>query len=86
MQVLVDSYKKYKQDCFFSEKEQELFTGEVNVLKEKIKDYNWKMNKDLCNKILALEKPPSLIINICEIFLYTLNQSNNSWSSFKVYN
>ena len=44
------SYIKLKQDCFFNEKEQELFNQEIRVLTEKFKDCNWKINKDYCNK------------------------------------
>jgi hypothetical protein len=84
MKELVNDYNKKKQDSFYNEKEQEFFNHEINILKETFKDINWKINKEFCNKIIGFEKPPAVINNLCEAFLYTLDQKDNSWNNFKV--
>jgi hypothetical protein len=80
-----EKYLKLKQQSFFVEKELELFYQELNLIRENIKDCNWKLNKDTCNRLASIEQPPALVINICEIFLFTLNQ-DSTWNNFKVIN
>jgi hypothetical protein len=77
---------KLKQDRFLVEKEHELFSQEINVIREKIKDINWKINKEYCNKFLSKcnsDRCPSMVVNLCEIFLYVLNLRETSWNAFK---
>jgi hypothetical protein len=84
MKELILSYSNKKLDIFMAEKEQEFFNTEINNLKEKLKDINWKINKDYCNKMSNYEKPPALFITIFETFMYILDQEDNGWNSFKV--
>jgi hypothetical protein len=84
MKELVDDYNKKKLENFYIEKEQELFTQEINKLRETYKDVNWNLNKDWCTKILAFDKPPAVISNLLETFMHTLDQKDTSWNNFKV--
>jgi hypothetical protein len=86
MAELNEIYTKKKQGNFYAEKEQELFTHETMLLRETLKDVNWKINKELCNKILGYEKPPAVINSLIETFMYTLDQTDVTWNNFKVRN
>jgi len=81
---LVDRDTKLRQEQFLLEKQIELFSKEVLVLQENFKDCNWKINKDFCSNLLRVEKAPTIFMNMIEIFLYTLDQQNTSFSYFKV--
>ena len=85
MKELILTYSNKKIEIFMAEKEQEFFNTEVNSLKEKLKDINWKINKDYCNKMSNYEKPPAFFLNIFEVFMFVLDQDEHGWSSFKVY-
>jgi hypothetical protein len=86
MKELTSRHTNRKADMFMAEKEQEFFTIELNSLKEKLKEINWKINKEFCNKILNCEKPPlALISSICDTFLFVLDCQEISWNKFKVY-
>jgi hypothetical protein len=76
---------KMKSDIFLLEKEQEILQYELNIIEENIKDCNWRINKDLCNKFLSSEKydkPNNYIIFISETFLFTFRIKDTSWNSF----
>lgn len=83
MKKLSDNFLKLKKELFFLEKEKELVTQELNLVRESIKDCNWRINKDSCQKLLNLEKPHNNILNISEIFLFILNQKEINWKNFK---
>ncbi len=84
LKSLVDRDTKLRQEQFLLEKQIELFSKEVLVLQENFKDCNWKINKDFCSILLRVEKAPTIFMNMIEIFLYTLDQQNTSFSYFKV--
>ena len=84
MKFLVEKDTKLRQEQFILEKQIELFSQEITVLKENYKDCNWKINKDFCQSIIKIEKAPALFLNMVEIFLYTLDQKNTSFSHLKV--
>ena len=68
-----------------AEKEQEFFTIEINSLKEKLKEINWKINKEFCIKMTNCEKPPNVLVSsICDTFLFILDMEEISWNIFKV--
>jgi hypothetical protein len=68
-----------------AEKEQEFFTIEINSLKEKLKEINWKINKEFCVKITNYGKLPNLLVSsICDTFLFILDMDEISWNIFKV--
>ena len=46
MKFLVEKDTKLRQEQFILEKQIELFSQEITVLKENYKDCNWKINKD----------------------------------------
>jgi hypothetical protein len=74
-----------KTDVFMAEKEQEFFNIEINSLKEKLKEINWKINKEFCFKFANSEKPPTVLVStICDIFLFILDIEEICWNSFKV--
>jgi hypothetical protein len=79
------SNNKLKSNIFLLEKEQEIFQQELNILDEKFKDCNWKINKDLCGKFLSCEKynkPNNSINLISETFLFIFRFKDTSWNSF----
>ena len=64
MKFLVEKDTKLRQEQFILEKQIELFSQEITVLKENYKDCNWKINKDFCQSIIKIEKAPALFLNM----------------------
>jgi hypothetical protein len=81
---MVTAQNKKTFDNFFAEKEQELFTQEIAILKDKYNGVNWSIDKDFCNKILGFDKPPVSIVHLCETFMHVLDHEDRSWNNFKV--
>jgi hypothetical protein len=75
--------EKYNSKMHLLQQQNEIYSHESQVILEKIKDSNWAFTKECCQQIGKLKKPSTEITDLCEKFMYMLDQKEKSWKMFQ---
>ena len=61
----------------------DFFSQETQKALEGIKDANWRFTKEVCSDMARIRSPSPALLDVCEKFLFVLDQGDRSWKTFR---
>lgn len=61
----------------------DFFSQETQKALEGLKDANWRFTKEVCTDMARIRSPSPALLDVCEKFLFVLDQGDRSWKTFR---